>query len=259
MAPEHVEEEPATSPAPPSHPPPKPAPPPVPRQPPAVAEPEPPSAPASAAAPDKTKNEKASLGALGFPVADPLETVLQVFRTLAGHAGLPVQDVLLSLPMAFTDRRFEILSFAAQPIESVLELRAEEFAGFYLTHLHADNALLVYANQGRHIEFGPRRCELQAGVAAEPDEFRGTGLLGLAQDAEGNFVFIVTPEFRTWAGAREKAYLEAAARFLTPHELVSSAEQLTMIWPEIQVGRAVPGAPGVAGDGAAGGGAPALP
>jgi hypothetical protein len=142
-----------------------------------------------------------------------------------------VQDVLLSLPLAFTDRRFEILSFAAQPIEGVLELRAEEFAGFYLTHLQADNALLVYANQGRHIEFGPQRCELQAAVSAEPDEFQGAGLLGLAQDAEGNFVFIVTPEFRTWAGAREKAYLEVAARFLTPAEAAAAREELTLIWP----------------------------
>jgi hypothetical protein len=70
-----------------------------------VAEARPPTAPASAAAPDKTKDEQASLEALGFPVTDPLETVLQVFRTLAGQAGLPVQDVLLSLPLAFTDRR----------------------------------------------------------------------------------------------------------------------------------------------------------
>jgi hypothetical protein len=69
-------------------------------------------------------------------------------------------------------------------------------------------------------------------VSAEPDEFAGAGLLGLAQDAEGNFVFLVTPEFRAWAGTREKAYLEAAARFLTPAEAAAASEDLTLIWPD---------------------------
>jgi len=182
-------------------------------------------------APPGPEADDAGLAALGFPAADPLETVVQVFRTLAADAGLPVQDALLSLPMAFTDRRFEILAFDGQPIESVLELRAEGFAGFYLTHLHPDNVLLVYASRGRHVEFGSRRCELQASVAAEPDEFPGPGLLGLAQDEEGNFVFLVNARFRAWASSREKAYLEAGARFLTPAEAFALGNDLTRIWP----------------------------
>lgn len=166
-----------------------------------------------------------------FPVTDPFETIVSVFRALAARSGLPVQDVLLSLPPAFTDRRFEVLAFDSQPVESVLGLRSEAFAGFYLTHLRADNVLLVYANGGRHIEFGPARCELQATVASEPDEFRDAGLLGLAQDGEGNFVFLVTSEYRAWAATREKAYLEASARFLTPADATNAKADLTPIWP----------------------------
>jgi hypothetical protein len=166
-----------------------------------------------------------------FPVTDPLETIVSVFRALAARSGLTVQDVLLSLPPAFTDRRFEVLAFDSQPVESVLEMRSDAFAGFYLTHLRPDNVLLVYANSGRHIEFGPARCELQATVASEPDEFRDAGLLGLTQDGEGNFVFLVTPEYRAWAATREKAYLEASARFLTPAEAANAKGELTPIWP----------------------------
>lgn len=186
---------------------------------------------ATPTAPPGPETDDAGLAALGFPTAEPLETMVQVFRTLAADAGLPVQDVLLSLPMAFTDRRFEILAFDGQPIESVLELRAEGFAGFYLTHLHPDNVLLVYASRGRHVEFGSRRCELQPSVAAEPDEFPGPGLLGLAQDREGNFIFLVNARFRAWASSREKAYLEAGARFLTPAEAFALGDDLTRIWP----------------------------
>ncbi len=182
-----------------------------------------------AAPPDQGRPGSAE--ADGFPAADPLETVKRVFEAVAEGSALPVQDEHLSLPFAFTDRRFQVLAFDGRAVESVLDLRSEAFAGFYLTHLNAQNILLVYANRGRHIEFGPQRCELQASVSAEPDEFKGPGLLGLAQDREGNFAFVVTPAFRAWVRIREKPYLEAAARFLTSVETAAGPQDFTLIWP----------------------------
>ena len=170
-----------------------------------------------------------------FPVADPSTTLVQVFRTLAERSGLSVQDVLLSLPPAFIDRRFEVLTFTGQTIQEMQDLRAEDFAGFYLTHLGDERVLLVYANRGRRVEFGAQRCELQISVAADPDEFHGPGLLGLAQDAEGTFVFVVRPEFRAWASGRERVYAEAAARFATPAEALAAAETLVWVWPSLEV------------------------
>lgn len=160
---------------------------------------------------------------------------MQVFRTLAERSGLSVQDVLLSLPPAFIDRRFEVLTFTGQTIQEMQDLRAEDFAGFYLTHLGDERVLLVYANRGRRVEFGAQRCELQISVAADPDEFHGPGLLGLAQDAEGTFVFVVRPEFRAWASGRERVYAEAAARFATPAEALAAAEALVWVWPSLEV------------------------
>ncbi len=167
----------------------------------------------------------------GFRAADPLETVQRVFQAAAEGLALPVQEVALSLPLAFTDRQFQVLAFDGRGIESVQDLRSETFAGFYLTHLNSQDVLLVYANQGRHIEFGPQRCELQTAVSAEPDEFNRPGLLGLAQDRDGNFVFVVTSAFRAWVRPREKLYLEAAARFLTPAETAASPQDFALIWP----------------------------
>jgi hypothetical protein len=163
--------------------------------------------------------------------APPQETLRQVFQALVVRTGLPVQDVALSLPPAFANRRFEILSFGDQPIESVLELRSENFAGFYLTHLHDADLLLVYAHGGRHIEFGAKRCELQASTAAEPEEFKGAGLLGVAQDPDGAFVFVVTAAYRGWLKTRDLAYRAAAARFVAPAELARNEANLDWIWP----------------------------
>jgi hypothetical protein len=57
----------------------------------------------------------------------------------------------------------------------------------------------------------------------------------LAQDADGNFVFVVRPGFRAWASSRERAYAEAAARFLTPAEAVAAAGSLVWIWPTLEI------------------------
>lgn len=170
-------------------------------------------------------------GHLRFPAADPLETIRQVFAAVAEASALPVQDAHLSLPPAFTDRPFEILAFDGRAIESVLDLRSGEFMGFYLAHVSEQNVLLVYANRGRHLEFGPQRCELQSAASAEPDEFVGHGLLGLAQDRAGDFIFVVAPGFREWARPREKPYVEVGVRFRTPAEVAAGWKDLVLIWP----------------------------
>ncbi|MCZ7634891.1 MAG: hypothetical protein M5U12_01760 [Verrucomicrobia bacterium] len=187
-------------------------------------------------APATTEGATGDAGGAGvFPVADPATTLEQVFRTVAERSGLEVQDVRLSLPPAFIDRRFEVLAFTGQIIEAMQDLRAPDFAGFYLAHLGNGRVLLVYANQGRRVEFGVQRCELQISAAADPDEFHGPGLLGLAQDAEGTFVFVVRPEFRAWASGRERLFAGAAARFATPAEALAAAETLVWIWPSLEV------------------------
>src|SRR5438876_3866727 len=70
-----------------------------------------------------------------FSHTDPLRVNAGIFRRLADRFDVAVQDVRLSLPRVFADRRFEILSFSGQEIESVLELRSEGFYGFYLSHI----------------------------------------------------------------------------------------------------------------------------
>jgi len=156
---------------------------------------------------------------------------LAVFERLVLCLGLPVQDLLLTLPRAFQDRRFQVLSFSHPEIETILDLRSESFYGFYLSHVSEQRVLLVYACKGRHLEWGPDRCLLQSSVSAEPSEFKHPALLGLAQDGESNFVFIVTPAYLEWAKGFEKTYLEICARFVTPREVALAPDQFTLIWP----------------------------
>ena len=94
-----------------------------------------------------------------------------------------MQDVRLSLPWVFADRRFEILSFSGQEIGSVLELRSEEFYGFYLSHISERRIDFVYACGGTHIEWGPDKCVLQPSAHAEAMEFAGSALLALASQS----------------------------------------------------------------------------
>jgi hypothetical protein len=154
-----------------------------------------------------------------------------VFDQLVSHLTIPVQDLLLSLPRAFTDRRFQILSFSHPEIGSILDLRSRDFFGFYLSHVNDHNVLLVYACQDRHVEFGPLRCLLQPSHAADPHEFKGPALLGLAQDSDNNFVFVVTPAYRQWAVQYERAFHDACVRFATPQDVLTVAARVGLIWP----------------------------
>jgi hypothetical protein len=166
-----------------------------------------------------------------FIELDPLTVNRTIFDQIVSHLNVPVQDLLLSLPRAFTDRRFEILSFSHPEVGSILDLRSDAFFGFYLSHVNEHNVLLVYACQGRHVEFGPARCLLQVGHAADPHEFKGPALLGLAQDNDSNFVFVVTPAYRQWATQHERPFHEACVRFATPNDVLADAANLGLIWP----------------------------
>ncbi len=169
-----------------------------------------------------------------FEGTSPLDVNLAVFNRLTALLGMPVQDILLTLPRAFTDRRFQILSFSHPEIDTILDLRSETFYGFYLTHVSEQKVLLVYACKGRHIEWGPDRCLLQPGVSAEPNEYKHSALLGLAQDADSQFAFIVTPAYGDWAQAFAPTYRDVCARFVTPREIALEPDRFTLIWPERQ-------------------------
>ncbi len=167
-----------------------------------------------------------------FRETDPRTICTDIFRALQQRIEVPVQDLLLSLPRVFEDRRFEVLSFQEYEITSVLELRAEDFYGFYLSHVSDRNTLLVYACQGRHIEWSSSRCLLEGSVASEANEFKGGALLGMAQDRENRFVFVVTPQYKEWVKAYERHYLEVSACFRTVRDLAAHPEEYVLIWPE---------------------------
>jgi hypothetical protein len=166
-----------------------------------------------------------------FRETDPVRVNTSIFERLRSHLGLPLQDVRLTLPRAFENRQFEVLSFSHPEIISILDLRCEEFHGFYLSHINEQKILLVFAHKGKHLEWGPQRCLLQAAVSAEADEFRASGLLGLAEDHNRHYTFIVTPDYRQWAKAREKPYHDIFVHFLTPEEFATDSEKYTLLWP----------------------------
>jgi len=187
-------------------------------------------APQAPVAPESSPDE--GLLAL-FTETDPVRINLEIFRRLGPRLGLVVQDVRLSLPRVFEDRRFEVVSFTHPEIVSVLELRSEDFVGFYLSHVNDHNVLLVYACKGKHFEWGTGRCLLEAGLTAEANEFKGSALLGLAQDRPRHVVFVVRPEYKQWAGPFEKQYEEANARLVTVPELAANRNEYALVWPEL--------------------------
>jgi hypothetical protein len=166
-----------------------------------------------------------------FAERDPNEINLGIFRQLSHRTHTPVQDLLLSLPRVFNDRRFEILDFTGQETGSVLDLRGDRFYGFYLTHISPGRIDLVYACYGTHIEWGPDKCAVQPSAGAETIEFRGAALRGLAQDAAHHFVFLVHPRYRDWIRANEKACALAMAHFMTAEQWAAHRTDFPLIWP----------------------------
>lgn len=166
-----------------------------------------------------------------FDRNDPQHTNMAIFGELAARLGIPRQDKRLSLPLAFTDRRFEILDFNGEEIQSVLQLRTAHFYGFYLAHLAHDQTDLVYACHGMHLEWGITRCSLQPASGAETVEFHGPALLGLAQNDLHHFVFIVDHRFRNWIRSNEARCASAYAHFLDPESWFRNRSQFPLIWP----------------------------
>jgi hypothetical protein len=166
-----------------------------------------------------------------FSEPDPVKVHEGVFRELHRVLGVDLQDVRLSLPRVFENRRFEVLSFSHPEVGSLAEIRSEDFYGFYLSHQEPRELLLVYACAGCHVEWGVRKCVLQAGAGAEAEEREGSALRGLVQDEAGMFVFVVEAGFRGWVRAREGSYWRANARFASPEEVMREPERYTFVWP----------------------------
>ncbi|MEK7674200.1 MAG: hypothetical protein AAB676_00010 [Verrucomicrobiota bacterium] len=168
-----------------------------------------------------------------FRETDPLRIHTEIFRRLGPLCGLAVQEVRLSLPRVFEDRLFEVVSFSHEAIESILELRGEAFVGFYLSHINEHKVLFLYACKGVHLEWGPDRCLLQMSVTAEPSEYKGSALLGMAEDRNDHFVFVVEPNYKQWIKPHERQFQEVFAHFVTVKELAAAPDNYTLIWPEL--------------------------
>jgi hypothetical protein len=166
-----------------------------------------------------------------FSESDPVRTNIEVFRRLESCLGVQPQQVRLSLERVFEDRHFEIISFTHPDISTVLEIRSEEFIGFYLSHINEHRVLLDYAHLGKRIEWGPKKCLLQASVTSDPDEFNARGLLGMALTENNQYVFIVTPAFKQWAKSREKWFQQTGASFMTIDDLAGAPEACRLVWP----------------------------
>jgi len=169
-----------------------------------------------------------------FSETDPLRVNTEIFQRLTARFGVPVQDARLSLPRVFQDRRFEIVCLGEQEIGSVMELRGEGFYGFYLSHISERRIDFVYACRGTHIEWGTDKCVLQPSVTAEAIEFKGSALLGLAQNRDNQFIFVVTPAYREWVKPHEQQCREAFAHFRTVNDLAAEPDSYAFLWPERQ-------------------------
>jgi len=167
-----------------------------------------------------------------FCETDPLRIHDSIFRHLHRALQVELQDVRLSLPRVFENRRFEVLSFSHPSISELGDIRCEEFYGWYLSHVEPRDLLLVYACAGCHMEWGSRRCVLQSSLRAEAEEFSGSGVRGLLQDSQGKCVFIVSQPFKSWVRSREADCRRALLRFLTVPDLASSSDSFTYIWPQ---------------------------
>ncbi len=167
-----------------------------------------------------------------FSETDPVRINREIFRRLVEWLGLTPQEVHLSLEFVFENRRFEILSFEQQEITDLAQLRGVEFYGFYLSHVSEKKVMLVYACNGMHLEWGPDKCVLQPTVKSEAAEYKGSVLLGLAQNRLDEFVFVVKPEFKKWIAPREMPFTEENLQFLTVADIAAAPDEFKLIWPE---------------------------
>ena len=166
-----------------------------------------------------------------FSEKDPIRINESIFEELAADVDLPVMDVCFSLARVFNHRRFRILNFDDTEVRDVMDLRGEDFYGFYLAELPHQGLDLVYACRGVHIEWGLDKCVVQTGFRTEPMDYRGHGLLGLAQDRDSGFLFIVEPEYKAWVRPHQSACAQANAKFATLREFAGMRHECTPIWP----------------------------
>jgi len=178
-----------------------------------------------------TKPELDPIAAL-FRETNAVRINLGIFRRLEVWLGLATQDLRLSLPHVFENRRFEVIDFEQKEVNSLMELRGEDFYGFYLSHISAQKIVLVYVCNGTHIEWGPDKCVLQPTARSEAEEYKGSALLGLAQDPKDEFVFVVQPAFKEWIVPREQPYTVENVRFLTVADIAAAPGDFRLIWPE---------------------------
>lgn len=166
-----------------------------------------------------------------FPKREPGSIQREVFDALCADVDFPCDDIELTLPPAFEGRHFRVLNFDRTPVENIMDLRGTEFRGFYLTELRQHGADLVYACRGIHLEWCSDECVLQPGPGVEALEFAGPALLGLAQDANRDFLFLVDRGYREWIRPHEPLCALANARFATLAEWAPRRHETTLIWP----------------------------
>jgi len=155
-----------------------------------------------------------------------------IFRMLQTRFGHPAEEIQLTLERVFSHRRFDIIRWSDEPVNSIFDLRSPAFYGFYLSHLAADELDFVYACNGVHLEFGTRRCTVQTALNGDLQEFAGAALLGLARDPAGEFVFVVTRPYQEWVRPNLRPCATAYAHFATPAELANAPAPIQWIWPE---------------------------
>jgi hypothetical protein len=194
----------------------------------------PPAVPEPDRVPEGLRLDAAVLGL--FRETDARRVGPAVFEGLAALLGLAEQDILLSLPRVFADRRFRILSFTHPEVRSVLELRSEDFHGFYLSLISERRIDFVYACRGTHLEWGPDKCVVQATAMAEAQEYLGSGLLGLVRRGSADFYFVVDPSYREWAQRYEATSHNVGAYFITVAELAGRASEFEFVWPQLTQG-----------------------
>ena len=172
------------------------------------------------------------VGAL-FQETDPVKINREIFQSVSRHFEIEPQDTHFNLPMVFEDRRFEILSFYEGEVEDLMQLRGQDFCGFYISHINENKQVLVYACNGAHIEWGPDRCLLQAASGAEAREYPAGALLGLARNKDEELVFVVQRAFKEWIRPFESEYDELLVHFCLVSDIACTPDDYSLIWPVV--------------------------
>jgi hypothetical protein len=167
-----------------------------------------------------------------FREYDPVLINREIFKRLGAHCEVEVQKARFSLPYVFDDRLFEIVNFCEGEVESLMELRGEDFCGFYLSHINEEKQVLVYGCIGAYIEWGPDKCVLKHSSGEETEDYPTSGLLGLAKDQNEELVFIVQRAFKEWIKPRESKYSDLFIHFALVGDIAAAPENYSLIWPE---------------------------